>query len=335
VAGIRHTKTGLSTAARELTKLRGHHEIIDLISDYRELAKLLSTYITALPKLINKKTGRVHTSFNQTITATGRLSSSNPNLQNIPVRTELGREIRKAFIAEPGFTFLAADYSQVELRVIACLANDPAMMEVFRRNEDIHRATAAKIFNVKPEDVNPEMRRKAKEVNFGVLYGMGSLSLAERTGISRAEAKEFIKKYFDSYKHVKEYTEKMVEVAREKGFVETLFGRIRKMDDIESSMPVLRAAAERMAVNMPIQGTAADLMKIAMIAVYAELKKHWPESRLLLQVHDELVLEVPSADVDKVAKVIDAKMEKIHKLAVPIKVDTEIGPNWEEMEHVQ
>ena len=214
--GIKHTKTGLSTAAAELEKMRGEHEIIDLISDYRELTKLKSTYVDALPKLVNKDTGRLHTSFNQTITATGRLSSSEPNLQNIPIRTELGREIRKAFIAEEGNLIVAADYSQVELRVIACLAKDEHMMEVFNQGKDIHAATAAKIFDVKLEDVTKDMRRKAKEVNFGVLYGMGAGGLAQRTGITRAEAKEFIEKYFSSYKKVKEYTEKMVEDAQKK-----------------------------------------------------------------------------------------------------------------------
>ena len=332
--GIKHTKTGLSTAAAELEKMRGEHEIIDLIGDYRELTKLKSTYVDALPKIVNKNTGRLHTSFNQTITATGRLSSSEPNLQNIPIRTELGREIREAFIAEEGNLIVAADYSQVELRVIACLAKDKNMMEVFNRGEDIHRATAAKIFDVKLEDVNKDMRRKAKEVNFGVLYGMGAGGLAQRTGITRIEAKEFIQKYFDSYKKVKEYTEQMVEDARAKEFVETMFGRRRYLPEINSNVQVLRAQAERMAVNMPIQGTAADLMKIAMIAVYHELKKISPSSKMLLQVHDELVFEVPEKEVKKVAKIIDEKMEKIHKLCVPLNVETEVGKNWEDMEVV-
>jgi DNA polymerase I len=329
--GIKHTKTGLSTAAAELEKMRGEHEIIDLISDYRELSKLKSTYVDALPKLVNKETGRLHTSFNQTITATGRLSSSEPNLQNIPIRTELGREIRKAFIAEDGNLIVAADYSQVELRVIACLAKDEHMMEVFNQGKDIHAATAAKIFDVKLEDVTKDMRRKAKEVNFGVLYGMGASGLAQRTGITRAEAKEFIEKYFTSYKKVKEYTEKMVVDAQKNEFVETMFGRRRYLPEINSNVQMLRAQAERMAVNMPIQGTAADLMKIAMIEVYKELKTISPKSKMLLQVHDELVIEVPEKDVEKVAKVVDEKMEKIHKLCVPLNVDTEVGKNWDEM----
>ncbi len=332
--GLKHTKTGISTAAPELEKLKGSHEIIDLIGDYRELSKLKSTYLEALPKLVNQKTGRIHTSFNQTITATGRLSSTNPNLQNIPIRTELGREIRRAFIPERGYRLISADYSQVELRVIACLAKDEEMMKVFRQGLDIHAATAAKIFGVKLEDVTKDMRRKAKEVNFGVLYGMGSTGLAQRTGISRAQAKDFIQKYFDSYKKVKEYTLEMVEQARKNQMVETMFGRKRYLPDINSGVQMIRAGAERMAVNMPIQGTAADLMKIAMIAVYQELKRKSPKTKMLLQVHDELVFEVPKDEIDKVAKIIDNKMEKIHQLCVPIKVDTEVGNNWDQMEKI-
>lgn len=332
--GLKHTKTGISTAAPELEKLKGSHEIIDLIGDYRELSKLKSTYLEALPKLVNQKTGRIHTSFNQTITATGRLSSTNPNLQNIPIRTELGREIRRAFIPERGYRLISADYSQVELRVIACLAKDEEMMKVFRQGLDIHAATAAKIFDVKLEDVTKDMRRKAKEVNFGVLYGMGSTGLAQRTGISRAQAKDFIQKYFDSYKKVKEYTLEMVEQARKNQMVETMFGRKRYLPDINSGVQMIRAGAERMAVNMPIQGTAADLMKIAMIAVYQELKRKSPKTKMLLQVHDELVFEVPKDEIDKVAKIIDNKMEKIHQLCVPIKVDTEVGNNWDQMEKI-
>jgi len=336
-AGLSRTKTGISTAAAELDKLADQHEIIPLIQEYRELTKLLSTYIDALPKLVEKSTGRVHTDFNQTVTATGRLSSSNPNLQNIPIRTELGKEIRKAFIAPRGKKIIAADYSQVELRVIACLAHDKTMMSVFTRDEDIHRATAAKIYNVKPEDVTKEMRSGAKEVNFGVLYGMGAWGLAERKKISRAEAKDFIDKYFESFHKVKEYIEKMKEEARDKEYVETIFGRRRYLPEINSGVAQVRASAERMAINMPIQGTAADLMKIAMIEVWKKLKDEsgkMKEVKLTLQVHDELVLEVPNELVDEVAKMVDEKMEKIHKLCVPIKVDTEVGQNWQEMDKI-
>ncbi len=331
--GIGKTKTGLSTAAEQLEKLHDAHPIIELIEEYRELTKLQSTYIDALPRLVDAD-NRVHTEYNQTITATGRLSSSNPNIQNIPIRTNLGREIRKAFIAPRGRRLIASDYSQIELRVVACLAKDKHMMEIFQRGEDIHTVTASKIFNVPIEEVTKEMRSASKEVNFGVLYGMGVHGLASRKKISRADAKDFIDKYFQNFSKVKEYLEEMKESARENGFVETIFGRKRYLPEINSGVPQVRAAAERMAINMPIQGTAADLMKIAMIEVYRELKKISPESKLMLQVHDEIVIEVPLEDVDKVAKVVDEKMEKIHKLAVPIKVDTEVGQNWDEMEKI-
>ena len=333
VEGIGKTKTGLSTAADELEKLRGLHPIIELIEEYRELTKLLSTYIEALPAIVEAD-GRVHTEFNQTVTATGRLSSSNPNLQNIPIRTELGQEIRKAFIAESGNQLISADYSQVELRVIACLAKDTNMMAVFERGEDIHRVTAAKIYGVPLESVTKEMRSAAKEVNFGVLYGMGAWGLAARKKITREQAKEFIEKYFENFKDVKIYIDKMKDDARRDGFVQTLFGRRRYLPEINSGVQQVRASAERMAVNMPIQGTAADLMKIAMIEVVRELKVQSPKSKVLLQVHDELVIEVPKDEVAKVAKVVDEKMEKIHKLCVPIKVDTEAGENWGEMDMV-
>ena len=334
IEGIGKTKTGLSTAADELEKLRGLHPIIELIEEYRELTKLQSTYIEALPKLADKKTNRVHTEFNQTITATGRLSSSNPNLQNIPIRTELGREIRKAFVAEKGNKIISADYSQVELRVIACLSGDKTMMEVFERGEDIHAATAAKIFNIELKDVTKEMRYSAKEVNFGILYGMGAWGLSSRKKISRVEAKDFIDKYFKSFNKVKDYLDQVKEDARQKGFVETMFGRKRYLPEINSGVQQVRAAAERMAVNMPIQGTAADLMKIAMIEVFRELKKTLQQSeiKMLLQVHDELVFEAPQELAKKIAKIIDEKMEKVHKLCVPIKVETEVGDNWQDLE---
>ncbi len=332
--GLSRTKTGISTAAGELEKLQGRHEIIDHIIEYRELTKLQSTYIEALPKLINKQTGRIHTDFNQTITSTGRLSSSNPNLQNIPIRNDLGKEIRKAFVSERGYRLVAADYSQVELRVIACLAQDENMIKVFKNNQDIHTVTAAKIFHVKESEVTKDMRSAAKEVNFGVLYGMGAWGLAARKKISRAEAKEFIDEYFKNYHKVKAYLEEIKELAAENEYVETVFGRRRYLPEINSGVRQVRASAERMAVNMPIQGTAADLMKIAMIQVYHELKKVSPKSKLILQVHDELVIECPKDEVGKVAKIVDEKMEKIHKLCVPIKVDTEAGENWQEMKKI-
>ena len=333
-AGIGKTKTGLSTASAQLEKLRELHPIVELIEEYRELTKLQSTYIETLPALVNPKTGRVHCDFNQTVTATGRLSSSNPNMQNIPISGELGPEIRRAFIADRGKRLISSDYSQVELRVIACLAKDKNMMDVFQNNEDIHTVTAAKIFGVQEKDVTKEMRSAAKEVNFGVLYGMGAAGLAQRKKISREEAREFIEKYFEKFNRVKEYLEEMKDIARDKGYVETMFGRKRFLPEINSGVQQIRASAERMAINMPIQGTAADLMKIAMIEVYRELKKKSPESKLLLQVHDELLIECPIEEVEKVAKIVDEKMEKIHKLCVPIKVETEVGKNWQDMEIV-
>jgi len=333
-AGIGKTKTGLSTASAQLEKLRDLHPIVELIEEYRELAKLQSTYIESLPALVNPKTGRVHSDFNQTITATGRLSSSNPNMQNMPISSELGREIRKAFVAERGYKLVSSDYSQVELRVIACLAEDENMMAVFKRGEDIHTVTAATIFGVPEKEVTKEMRSAAKEVNFGVLYGMGAYGLASRKKISREDAKIFIEKYFTNFYKVKEYLEKLKEDARENGFVQTVFGRKRYLPEINSGVQQVRAGAERMAINMPIQGTAADLMKIAMIEVFRELKRISPRSKLLLQVHDEIVIETPDEEVDKVAQIVDEKMEKIHKFAVPIKVETEVGQNWDEMEIV-
>ncbi|MBI5254682.1 DNA polymerase I, partial [Candidatus Falkowbacteria bacterium] len=330
--GLKKIKTGISTAASELEKMQGQHEIIDYIIEFRELSKLLSTYLEALPKLVEKKTGRVHTSFNQTITATGRLSSSDPNLQNIPVKTELGREIRRAFIAPRGRRLISADYSQVELRVIACLAKDETMMDVFKRGEDIHRATAAKIFNVPLEKVIDDQRRAAKEVNFGVIYGMGVHGLAWRKKISRQQAKDFIDKYFATFHKVKDYLEKMKELAAAKGYVETMFGRRRYLPEMHSGVQQVRAAAERMAINHPIQGTAADLLKIAMIEVFKELKKKSPATKMVLTVHDELVFEVDKDEVEKVGKIIDEKMEKIHKLCVPLNVDTKVGQNWRDME---
>ncbi|MFH0780304.1 MAG: DNA polymerase I, partial [Parcubacteria group bacterium] len=271
--GLGKTKTGISTAAGELEKLHDLHPIIELIEEYRELTKLESTYIDALPKLICKNTGRLHTDFNQTITATGRLSSSNPNLQNIPIRTPLGKEMRKAFIAEPGNWLISADYSQIELRIIACLSGDKNMIKIFEQGLDIHRATAAKIFNVPLEKVNDDMRSAAKEVKFGVLYGMGAWGLARRKKISREKAKEFIDKYFETFSGVKNYIEKMKDSAREKGYAETMFGRRRYLPEINSGVQQIRAAAERMAINMPIQGTAADLIKIAMVEIHQEIKK--------------------------------------------------------------
>lgn len=328
--GLGKTKTGVSTAADELAKMKDRHPIIALISQQRELAKLLSTYIDALPELVNKTTGRVHTSFNQTVTATGRLSSSNPNLQNIPIRTDLGAEIRKAFIAERGFSLISADYSQIELRIIASMAKDESMMTSFNNGEDIHTRTAANINGVSIDQVTPKMRRAAKAVNFGIIYGLGYVGLSQSEGIPRQEAKEFIEKYFTIHRSIKDWMDNTKELAHAKGFVETLLGRRRYFPDINSSNQMLRSQAERMAINAPIQGTAADLMKLAMIKVHTELSQVSVKSRLLLQVHDELVLEVPQEETEKVAKFLKETMENVYKLSVPIVVDIGVGKNWGE-----
>jgi DNA polymerase I len=329
--GIGKTKTGFSTAAGELEKLRGSHKIIDLISEYRVLTKLNSTYVEALPRLINPKTKRVHTSFNQTITATGRLSSSDPNLQNIPIKTELGRQVRKSFIAEKGYQFIAADYSQIELRVVAHLANDKNMIEAFNNNQDIHTITAAKIHGVKPDQVDKELRRSAKEINFGIMYGMGARGVSQRTGISFEEAKDFIDKYFKAFPAIKKYLEKTKKLVYDTGYVETMFGRKRYLPDIHSGVPYIAAAAQRMAINMPIQGTSADLIKMAMIDIYEKLPKISPKTKMILQVHDELVFEVPDKEIKKVADFVKKEMENIYKFKTPIKVDVGIGKNWGEL----
>ncbi|MFH1171443.1 MAG: DNA polymerase I [bacterium] len=333
--GIGKTKTGLSTAAAELEKLQDAHPIVKKILAYREMSKLLSTYLEALPELVSPTTGRVHTDYNQTIAATGRLSSSNPNLQNIPTRTELGHAIRKAFIADRGNRLLSADYSQIELRIVADLASDEKMLATFRRGEDIHARTAAEINDVPLDQVTKSMRNAAKEVNFGVLYGMGVYGLASRTGISRDQAKAFIDKYFAVYRHVAIYLEKMKEHARRLGYVETIFGRRRYLPDINSRVAQLRNAAERMAVNMPIQGTAADLMKLAMIRIHQQLPSISPKSRMLLQVHDELVFEVPAREVQTVAKFVRGVMEGVEKISVPILVTLSEGMNWGELKELQ
>ncbi|MDO8490130.1 MAG: DNA polymerase I [bacterium] len=330
---IKKGKTGLSTAASELEKMRLLHPIIDAIVQYREYSKLLNTYIDVLPTLVRPATGRIHTSYNQTITTTGRLSSSNPNLQNIPIRQEIGRELRKGFIATPGCTLLSADYSQIELRIVASLAKDIKMIEAFKKGDDIHTITAALIQGVKPEEVTHEMRRAAKEVNFGILYGMGPQGLAASAGISFGEAQQFIDQYFVAYPGVRAYLDETIRIAREKGYVETLFGRRRYVPELQSSMPQVRNAAERAAVNMPIQGTEADIIKFAMIAVHKEIQKI-KNVHLLLQVHDELVFEVANDVVQDVATKIQKIMESVVTLEVPVIVDLKYGPNWGEMKKI-
>jgi len=338
-AGLGKTKTGISTAVGELEKLKGKHPIIEFIMEYRELFKLLSTYLEALPEQVDPDTGRIHTDFNQTVAATGRLSSSNPNLQNIPIRTELGRDIRTAFIAERGFSLLSADYSQIELRIAASLTGDAAMITSFHRHEDIHRRTASNVLDVPYDQVTPEQRRDAKAINFGILYGLGARGLSVGSGLSYDEAKDFIARYFRVHKGIKAYVDHTIEDAREKGYVETLFGRRRYLPEITAEHPGMRAAAERMAINHPIQGTAADLMKRAMLQVDARLKKELGLSdtpaaartaRMLLQVHDELVFEVKDDLIETVSKIIKEEMEGVARLKVPIEVHVGVGKNWEE-----
>lgn len=329
-AGIGKTKTGFSTAADQLEKLKDAHPIIPLIMEHRELAKLKSTYLDALPRLVNKETGRVHTHFNQTVASTGRLSSSDPNFQNIPIRTELGREIRKAFIAEPGNVLLSADYSQIELRIAADLSGDKRLIEIFKQGKDIHTSTAAFVHQIPESEVTPEIRRTAKEVNFGVLYGMGARGLSQRTGMPHARAKEFIDRYFESFSGVRSYIDNNIAQARERGFVETKFGRRLPLSDITSGVPQVRAASERLATNMPIQGTAADIIKMAMIAIHAGLRAVSPNARMLMQVHDELVFEAPAKDADRVSEFVRSTMEGVVALKVPVVVDIHGGKNWQE-----
>ncbi|MDO8667491.1 MAG: DNA polymerase I [bacterium] len=334
--GIGKNKTGFSTGADELAKLRGLHPIIDLIQEYRELSKLANTYIDALPELVSKKTGRLHTSFNQTVAATGRLSSAEPNLQNIPIRTELGREIRKAFIADKGYKLLSLDYSQIELRLAAHMSGDKKMVKAFLNGEDIHTATAAEINQVALSEVTQAMRREAKAVNFGILYGQGPHGLAQGADIPYARAKEFIDKYFVVYEGVKKFVDKTIEGARQSGYVETLFGRRRFLPEINSSAVQIRKGAERMAINTPLQGTAADIIKVAMIKIKEMIDSEYGEKlKLLLQVHDELVFEVKSDLVGEAAEKIKIIMEQAMKLKVPIVVEAKQGDNWGEMEKIE
>jgi len=331
--GLGRTKTGVSTAASELEKLKGKHKIIDYIMRYRELTKLKSTYLDALPQLVDLN-NRVHTSYNQTVTATGRLSSSEPNLQNIPIRTKLGAEIRKAFIAPKGFKILSADYSQIELRIVASLANDKKMIEAFKNKADIHTVTAAEINKVKPDKVTKEMRYGAKAVNFGVIYGQGPVGLAATTGISRAEAQDFIDRYFLAHQEIANYLESVKKLAAKKSYVETFFGRRRYLPEINSGMAQVRAAAQRAAINHPIQGTAADLMKLAMIEIAKKLPKISKDSKMIMQVHDELVFEVPNEDIKEVAKLVEKEMEGVYELRAPVETHIEVGQNWGEMKRI-
>ena len=324
------TKTGsYSTSEDILEKLRSKHPVVDKLLEYRGLKKLLSTYIDALPELISPVTGKVHTSYNQTVTATGRLSSTNPNLQNIPIRDALGREIRKAFIPDNAdCTFFSADYSQIELRIMAHLSNDEHMIEAFRSGADIHAATAAKIYGIPVEEVSSDMRRKAKTANFGIIYGISVFGLAERLNIPRAESKELIEGYFKSYPGIRDYMDESIRIAKEKGYVETIFKRKRYLPDINSHNAIVRGYAERNAINAPIQGSAADIIKVAMVRIFNRFESEGLKSKMILQVHDELNFNVCNDELEKVKQIVLEEMEGAIKLQVPRIADCGEGVNW-------
>ena len=329
VEKAKKTKTGQYVTSEEvLESLRGKHEIVGKILEHRGLKKLLGTYIDALPQLINPATERIHTSFNQTVTATGRLSSSNPNLQNIPIRNEDGKEIRKAFIPDEGCEFFSADYSQIELRIMAHLSNDPHMIEAFQKDQDIHAATAAKIYKVKLEEVTREQRSKAKTANFGIIYGISVFGLAERLNVDRKEAKALIDGYFENYPNVKAYMDQSIQEAREKGYIETIFKRKRYLPDINSKNAVVRGYAERNAINAPIQGSAADIIKVAMIRIYQRFQEEGIHSKMILQVHDELNFSVLPEEKEKVQQIVISEMEAAYKMKAPLRADHGWGHNW-------
>jgi DNA polymerase-1 len=332
LASGRRTTTGkVSTDSTVLESLREAHAVVPLVLEYRQLTKLKSTYIDALPTLVDPVDGRVHTSFNQTVAATGRLSSSDPNLQNIPIRTELGRRIRRAFIPRPGNVLVSADYSQIELRVLAHLSQDPALVEAFQEGHDIHAVTASVVFNVPLEDVTPDQRRAAKVANFGVLYGLSASGLQRDLRMPLEEAKQFIAAYFGRFASVRTYLETIKSDAYRTGYVETLMGRRRYLQDLRAANPMLRSAAERMAINMPFQGSNADIMKVAMVAIRRRMREQRMRSQLVLQVHDELVFDVLPGELDALAPVIKREMQDAHEMRVPLGVDIKVGPNWDEM----
>ena len=335
--GIRKTTHGYSTAADALALLRGKHPIIEMILKYRQIAKLRSTYVTVLPTLVHSQTGRIHTSYNQTGTVTGRLSSSNPNLQNIPNRTELGRQIRRGFVPEDGWVFVAADYSQIELRVLAHVSQDATLLDAFGRDQDIHARTAAAVYDVELDQVTKQQRQIAKTVNFGLIYGQSAFGLSQQTELDYGEAERFIAAYFDTYPGVKAWLERTRKLAYAQGYVETLLGRRRYFPELHSTQRARagqRAAAERQAINAPIQGTAADILKIAMIRLDRRLSKAGLDARMVLQVHDEIVLEVPRSEVEAAVALTREVMERAYELNIPLKVDVELGENWLEMETI-
>ncbi len=327
---LKKTKTGYSTGMDVLEELSKTHELPMEILNYRTLYKLKTTYVDALPKLIDKKTGRIHTSFNQTVTATGRLSSSEPNLQNIPIRGEWGTKIREVFIADEGCVLISADYSQVELRILAHISGDEGLIDAFSKDIDIHTRTAAELFNIPKESVTEEMRRIAKTVNFGVVYGISPFGLSEALNIAPKEAAAYIEQYFKKHEGVKNYMDDAIKVARENGYVKTLMGRKRPIPEINSHNTNIRQQAERLAINTPIQGTAADLIKIAMINIWKRLKERNLETRMILQIHDELLFEVPEPEIEIAKNLIKYEMENALSLSVPLKVDMGWGKNWAE-----
>ena len=334
--GGRKTKSGYSTDATVLEGLRDQHPVVARILEFRQLSKLKGTYVDALPLLVDPRTNRVHTSFNQTVAATGRLSSSDPNLQNIPIRTEVGQKVRRAFIpSRPGDVLLSADYSQIELRVLAHMTEDPVLVDAFARREDIHARTAAEVFGIPQAEVTPNQRRLAKVVNFGLFYGLSDFGLARDTGMSTEDARTFIDAYFRAYNRVREFLEGIKIQAREQGYVETLLHRRRYIQDIRSPNRALRLAAERIAINMPVQGSAADIMKLAMIRLQQYIRERELASRMILTVHDELVFEVPPAERDQLVEVVPDLMATAYPLNVPVQVDLKLGPNWQDMERVR
>jgi DNA polymerase I len=324
----RRGKTGFSTDARVLSQIREEHPIVEKVEQWRELTKLKSTYLDALPELIDPETGRLHTTFNQTATATGRLSSTNPNLQNIPIRTEEGRPIRSCFVAPRDHRLLSADYNQIELRILAHIAEEDALREIFARGEDIHAATAAEVLGSDPKHVTPGERSKAKMVNYGIAYGLSAYGLADRLNIEQDEAAQYIERYFERFPAVRRYIERTIEFAREKGYVETLFGRRRPIPELRSGRPQVRSQGERLAVNMPIQGTSADIIKIAMVRAHGALAESDLETRLVLQIHDELLFEGPAEEMDSASELVEREMTEAFELDPPLAVDVGVGDDW-------
>jgi DNA polymerase-1 len=325
----RKTKTGYSTDVDVLNALAGEHEVVALLLDYRQKVKLKNTYIDALPRLVHPDTGRVHTSFNQAVTTTGRLSSSDPNLQNIPIRSAEGREIRRAFVArDADWVMLDADYSQIELRILAHLSGDEELRRAFLEDADVHRRTAALVMKVPPEEVSDDMRGRAKAVNFGIVYGMGARGLGQSLDISVDDARRFIDDYFRSYPGVKRFIDDTIAKARENRSVSTLLGRTRSLPDIDSNNPGTRAFSERIAVNTPVQGTAADVIKLAMLEIDREIRRRGLASRMILQVHDELLFDVRRDELDAMRELVRERMESAIDMSVPLKVDMGVGENW-------